>query len=315
MHIPVLKKEVIEEFAYLADKDGFFVDGTLGLGGHSLALLESFPKSRFKIIGIDKDSSAQKIAEKNIDEKKLSDRFILVHTDFSNIKEILIDLQIGEIDGALIDLGVSSLQLDQKERGFSFEDPTALLDMRMDQSQKVDARFILNNYPKWDLEKILKEYGEEKFAKNIAKNITQARVEKHFETVGDLLEVLMQSIPKKQIYGSRKHFATNTFRALRMEVNHEVDRLEKTVNDFVEHLKPGSKIAIITFHSIEDRIVKNTLRTLSNPCECPAEIPYCVCGKKPSVELISNKPIIPTEDELKSNPRARSAKMRVAIKI
>lgn len=315
MHIPVLKNEIIDQFDYLSDlKDGFFVDGTLGFAGHSLSLVQQYPKGNFKIVGIDKDLSAQKIAQDKIKKEGFEDRFIFIHDDFSNISEILKELGIPLIDGALIDLGVSSLQLDEKKRGFSFEDPNAPLDMRMDQSQKVDAKFVLNNYPIWDLEKILREYGEEKFAKNIAKNITKQRTKKHFETVGELLRVIQSSIPKKFTYG-KKHFATNTFRALRMEVNNEVGNLEEAIIKYVDFLKKDCKLAIITFHSIEDRIVKNVFRTLSNPCTCPAEIPFCVCGKRPKIRILHKKPIVPTESEIKENPRSRSAKLRIVVKI
>jgi 16S rRNA (cytosine1402-N4)-methyltransferase len=312
MHIPVLKKEMTDTFAYLGKKDGIFVDGTLGAGGHSIELAKKFKNIKF--IGIDKDEKAIETAARNIEENNLTGRFTLIHNDFSKIDDILKELNIKNIIGALLDLGVSSMQLDEKNRGFSFENPEAILDMRMDQRQSLDARTILNTYPKWEIERILKEYGEERYAKSIAQNIAQQRTQKHFQTVGDLLQVLASSIPSKIIAEKRKNFATNTFRALRMEVNNEVGELGNVMESFVDLLAPKSRLVVIAFHSIEDRIIKNAFKKMANPCQCPPEIHYCVCGKKPKI-IAENKAIMPTEDEIRCNPRSRSAKLRVATKI
>lgn len=326
-HIPVLKNEIVECFSYLKNiSDGIFVDGTVGAGNHSIALADKLKAegSKLKLIGIDKDKTAIVSAKKNIKAAGLYDSFILVNDDFKNVKEILRSIQPhpaspskGEelIDGAMLDLGVSSMQLDQKDRGFSFADSNARLDMRMDQRGELDAVKILNHYPEEKLEKILREYGEEKFAKNIAKNICLIRKNKHIETVGDLLYILGQSIPVKIRKTGRTHFATKTFQAIRIEVNSELINLEKSIHDFVDIMKPGGRLAIITFHSLEDRIVKNIFRDLANDCSCPPNAPICICNKKPAVKLINKKPIVPTEEEVKNNPRSRSAKLRMVEKL
>jgi 16S rRNA (cytosine1402-N4)-methyltransferase len=313
VHIPVLLDNIIGEFEYLKKFDGYFVDGTLGASGHSIALAKEY--SKIKFIGVDKDNLALGLASKNIANEKLTEKFTLFHKDFAHVSEILNELNINKIAGALLDLGVSSMQLDDPERGFSFTSPDAPLDMRMDNSQENDARHILNNYPEEALKKIFKEYGEERFAGKIAQTVAKRRKEQSIEKISDLLDALEDAIPHKIIATRRKHFATNVFRALRMEVNNEVGRLEKAIDEIVATLIPGGKIAIITFHSIEDRIVKNALRTLAKPCTCPSEIPFCACGKKPSVILCHKKPIIPTEIESRENPRSRSGKLRVAEKI
>jgi 16S rRNA (cytosine1402-N4)-methyltransferase len=317
-HIPVLKNEVVECFDYLKNlSGGVFVDGTLGNGGHSIAIAKQFKiqNLKFKIIGIDKDKSALKLAEKNIREAGLYDSFILVNDDFSNIKQILADNNIDKIDGAMLDLGVSSMQLDQKERGFSFADLNARLDMRMDQNQELDAVALLNHYPEERLEKILKEYGEEKFSRKIAKNICEIRRNKHIENVGDLIYILEKSIPTKIRKTSKTHFATRTFQAIRIEINKELENLESAIDDFANFLTPGSRLAIITFHSLEDRIVKNKFRELASSCSCPPNAPICVCDKQATVRLINNKPMVAGEAELKANPRSRSAKLRIVEKI
>jgi len=315
-HIPVLKTEVLKTFEYLGQSEmPFFVDGTLGAGGHSLAIANNFqlPDSRFQIMGIDQDEEALKIAKSNIKKAGLNKNFILVHDNFKNIKNVLDDANLTTISGALIDLGVSSMQLDDAKRGFSFKDSEQPLDMRMDQSRKFDAKYILANYPEAKIEHILKEYGEEPFARRIAKNIRDHRKIEKIEKIGTLLEIIAKSIPDKFKHG-RTHFATKTFQALRIEVNAELRDLDKVINDFVDVLEEKGRLAVISFHSLEDRIVKHTFQSLANPCECPKQMP-CICGKKPMIEILTRKPIIPTEKEIEANPRSRSAKLRIVEKL
>lgn len=332
-HISVLKKETIDQFEYLAEIESpIFVDGTLGLAGHSLAIAKI--NKKIKIIGIDKDEKALEIAKNKVKENNLYENFILIENDFNNIKEILKqctslsnllgatasvhdDGQINDlkIDGALIDLGVSSIQLDDKSRGFSFSDLNAPLDMRMNLSQEFNAKEIVNHYSEQQIAKILTEYGEEPFSKKIAKNICKYRKNKHIEKVSDLLWVLEKSIPLKIQKTSKKHFATNSFRALRIEVNNELGDLSKTLKQFVGYLKPKAKLAVITFHSTEDRIVKNVFKELSASCICHQNAPICTCNHKATIKLINKKPIVPSEIEIVSNPRSRSAKLRIVEKI
>ncbi len=322
LHKSVMLREILETFSYLNKiKSPVFVDGTLGLGGHSLLIaqkiknqrtcLEQDERSKIKIIGIDKDSVALEKAELSIKNKELSKNLKLIHDDFKNIKGILKDLEIEKIDGALLDLGVSSMQLDDKSRGFSFTDKSAPLDMRMNQSQKLNAKYIVNNYRQEELEKILRA-GEEPHWKKVASAICRERKKTEIVTAGDLIQILAKNLPRNS---SKSHFATDTFRALRLEVNAEIANLEQSIKDFCDVLNIGGRMAIITFHSLEDRIVKNTFRSLANPCTCPPQLPVCVCGKKPQIKLITKKPIIPAEAEIADNPRARSAKLRVVEKL
>ena len=313
-HIPVLLDEIIETFKYLK-KGGVFVDGTLGAAGHSIAIANGLQLTTYnlQLIGIDQDQEALEIAKENIEKAGLGDNFILVHNNFKNIAAVLSNLNISKIDGALLDLGVSSMQFDQKERGFSFQDPAQPLDMRMDQNCNITAAKILNEYSESEIIRILRQYGEESFASKIARNIVETRKKKSFATVGDLLEILSVSIPKKFQFG-KTHFATKTFQALRIEVNDELNILENTIGDFVKILKPESKLAIISFHSLEDRIVKQTFNKLAHPCTCPPALP-CVCGKTPTIKILTSKPIISSESEISANPRSRSAKLRIIQKL
>jgi len=311
-HISVLKSEILEQFKYLGKKPGIFVDGTLGLAGHSLAILEKSPK--LTTVGIDQDLSAIDEAGKLISASKLSEKFILVHNNFKNIKSVLAELKIAKIDGALLDLGVSSMQLDEKERGFSFQDPNQPLDMRMDRENDLTAAKILNSYQESRLTEIFFKYGEEKFARKIARNIIEARKKDPIKKVGQLVEILEKSIPISVQKRSKTHFATKVFQALRIETNEELRGLDETISDFVSFLKPGARLAIISFHSLEDRIVKQTFDHLTHPCQCPPEMP-CVCGLKPIVKILTKKPIVPFDEETKNNPRSRSAKLRVIEKI
>lgn len=314
-HVPVLKNEILKTFEYLQNEEGFFVDGTLGMAGHSMAIAEKLTNKNMKIIGIDKDTEALKIAGQNIKKGKLQNKFILIHDDFKNITNILNEQNINKIAGALIDLGVSSLQLDDKGRGFSFEDKEAFLDMRMNSEQKLDAQEILNKYTESELSRILFLYGEEKFSRVIARNVCKSRKNHPIHTVKDLLIILEDSIPLPVRLKSKKHYATNVFRALRIEVNDELKPLEKALRDFIEHLSPGARLAVITFHSTEDRIVKQLFRDLARECSCPPDAPVCTCDQIPEVLMISKKPIIPSDDEIAVNPRSRSSKLRVIEKV
>ena len=335
-HIPVLLNEVIDSFSYLRNSGaGYFVYGTLGNAGHSVSIVKNLirqladknknDKSKLKIIAIDKDMTAIKLSEKLLKTNNMYDDFILIHGDYKNIKEIL-DEELkphptspykgeGLINGALLDLGVSSMQFDNKERGFSFSDPDQLLDMRMDQTQKLNAATILNYYSEKQIERILKDYGEERYAKYIARKIMMIRKNHRFETVGDLLFALKDAIPKKIQQTSRIHYATKTFQALRIEVNNELEFLSVALEDFISLLTPGSRLAVISFHSLEDRIVKNTFRKLAKDCICPKESPVCNCNHQAVVKIVTRHPITATEKEIKANPRSRSAKLRIVEKL
>ncbi|MFA7253869.1 MAG: 16S rRNA (cytosine(1402)-N(4))-methyltransferase RsmH [Patescibacteria group bacterium] len=315
-HIPVLENEVINQFRYLDKLNGaVFVDATLGAAGHSIMLAESLkPKNENVFIGIDQDEKALEIAKKEIKQAGFEREFILVHDNFENIASILKELDYESIDGALLDIGVSSMQIDELERGFSFKDPNQPLDMRMDCSKSLTAGYLLNNYPESRINNIIHDFGEEQFSRVIARNIIEARKAKKMNTIGDLLSVLERSIPVKIQKTSRVNFATKTFQALRIEVNQELEILEKSINDFVGALKPGGRLAIITFHSLEDRIVKQTFKLLADPCQCPKSMP-CICNKKPTVKMITKKPVGPADDEIRENPRSRSAKLRVIEKL
>ena len=345
-HKPVLLKEVLETFDYLTDrKDPVFVDGTIGLAGHSLALAKQVTRhkkslnysrdrqdtNKFKIIGIDKDSTAIEIGKSQIANRKsqISAEFIFVHDDFKNYDKIIQNmkgpltpsaslgtspLEVNKVDGVLLDLGVSSMQLDDKSRGFSFQNKDQPLDMRMDKNQIKTASNILNSYSITELEQLLKR-GEERRAKIIAKNAAKFRKNKKIAKVKDLLEILEKSIPLKIQKTGKTHYSTATFRALRIEVNDELKNLNQTIIDIVNSLKPKSRLAIITFHSLEDRIVKHAFKNLANPCVCPPKLPYCVCGKKPQIIIITKKPTLPSQEEIDNNPRSRSAKLRIIEKI
>jgi 16S rRNA (cytosine1402-N4)-methyltransferase len=310
-HIPVLENEIVNIFSYLsAIKDTIFVDGTIGNAGHSISIAK---KTGTQVIAIDKDQSAINLSKKNISSKKLSDSFTFIHDDFKNLKNILDKLSVDKINGALLDLGVSSMQLDDTSRGFSFKNPDEELDMRMDQSQTFSAKDVVNGYSKFDLLKILRDYGEEKHAKRIVDNIASTRKEKPIKTVGDLLYIVEKSIPKKKQFG-KIHFATRTFQAIRIETNNELDGLGKSIIDFCDVLSPSSKFVIISFHSLEDRIVKQTFFDLANPCKCPKDMP-CACNKKPIIKIETKKPIVASNEEVLINPRSRSAKLRIFQKL
>lgn len=302
-HVSVLLNESIEELNI--KEDGIYVDGTLGGGGHSLEIVKRLTTGR--LIGIDQDKNAHEAAKKRLADHL--DKVTFVHDNFSNIANILEDLDIDGIDGMIMDLGVSSHQLDEAERGFSYMHD-APLDMRMDVRKPFSAYNVVNEYSAEELTDIIYRYGEDKWAKRIAEFIVKEREVKPIETTYELVSVIKKAVPK----GARKdgpHPAKRTFQAIRIEVNGELDILDKTIDDIAERLNVGGRICVITFHSLEDRIIKNAFRRQENPCTCPKEFPVCVCGKKPLGKMITRKPIVPSNEELEVNPRARSAKLRV----
>ncbi len=305
-HVPVLYEQTLEA---LALKPGdVVVDGTLGGAGHAQGILQRIVPGGM-LIGIDKDAAAIRRGEERL---AAYGGVTLVHDDFKNIISILDRLQVERVNAAVLDLGVSSFQLDEGERGFSYQQD-APLDMRMDRESKLSAAGVVNEYPERELVRILREYGEERWAARIAAFIAERRKEKRIETTAELVGVIKAAVPK----GARQdgpHPAKRTFQAIRIEVNGELYGLKKAVEDYVARLAPGGRLAVITFHSLEDRIVKQAFRTLYNPCECPPDFPVCVCGKTRSIEMITRKPIVPSATETGENPRARSAKLRVAEK-
>lgn len=306
-HVSVLLDECIEGLNI--KPDGIYVDCTLGGAGHSSEIVKRLsPKGR--LIGIDQDKDALKAAGKRLEKYS---NVTLVHSNFHEIKSVLDQLGIDEVDGILMDLGVSSYQLDTGERGFSYMQD-APLDMRMNRDVEFSAYDVINGYSEEELYRVIREYGEEKFAKRIAGFIVNARANKNIETTLELVDIIKAAIPAKA-RREGPHPAKRTFQAIRIEVNNELGIINKTINDGVTKLSKGGRMAIITFHSLEDRIVKNSYRDLENPCNCPKEFPMCVCGRKPIVKVLTRKPIEPSKEELEFNPRSRSAKLRVLEKI
>ena len=306
-HISVLLNECLEGLAI--KEDGTYVDCTLGGAGHSSHILKKL-SSKGTLIGIDQDNDALKAAKEKL--KNYSNvKFVL--NNFYNIDSILTSLDIPNVDGILMDLGVSSYQLDEGERGFSYM-KDAPLDMRMDRDRDFSAYDVVNTYSEEDLYRIIRDYGEEKFAKRIAKFIVDRRNDKPIETTLELVDIIKAAIPAKA-RREGPHPAKRTFQAIRIEVNGELAILNKAIEDGVKHLNKGGRMAIITFHSLEDRIVKLKYRELANPCTCPKEFPVCVCGRKPLVKIISRKAIEPSKEEVEENPRSRSAKLRVLEKL
>lgn len=303
-HVSVLLNETIDGLNI--NPDGIYVDGTLGGGGHSYQICKRLsPKGR--LIGIDQDGEALEAAREHL--KEFQDRITLVRSNYCEIDTILKDLGVTKVDGIVLDLGVSSYQLDNLERGFSYKSD-APLDMRMDQRQGKTAADVVNNYSENELFRIIRNYGEDKFAKNIAKHIVLARKEGTLQTTSQLSEVIKRAIPMKfQAKGG--HPAKKTFQAIRIEVNRELTVLKESLDTMIDHLNPGGRICVITFHSLEDRIVKTKFRENENPCTCPPDFPVCVCGKVPKGKVITRKPIIPTEEEIRDNKRAKSSKLRI----
>ena len=307
-HISVLLNETINGLNI--KPDGVYVDGTLGGGGHSLEIVKRLNKGGH-LYGIDRDEDAIEAASDRL--KEYSDRFTAVHGNFYNAADILESLGVDRIDGMILDLGVSSHQLDEAQRGFSYMQD-APLDMRMDRQSGYSAWNVVNEKTEKELNDIIFKYGQEKWAKRIAQFFVSERQKKPIDTTGELVEIIKKSVPK----GARRdgpHPAKRTFQAIRIEVNGELAILDSTVDSVVEKLNTGGRICVITFHSLEDRIIKNAMRRHENPCTCPPEFPVCVCGKKADGKVITRKPILPSEEELEQNPRARSAKLRIMQKI
>lgn len=302
-HVSVLLNECLD--ALNIKDDGIYVDCTLGGAGHSSHILQRLSKDGL-LVGIDQDTDALKAAGERLKEYENKK---LVHNNFHNIDSILEELEIPKVDGILMDLGVSSYQLDEGERGFSYM-KDAPLDMRMNRDREFSAYDVVNSYSMEDLWRIIRDYGEEKFAKRVAEFIVNRREEKPIETTLELVDIIKAAIPAKA-RREGPHPAKRTFQAIRIEVNGELEILNKAIEDGVNRLNKGGRMAIITFHSLEDRIVKLKFRELANPCTCPKEFPICVCGKKPLVKLISRKAIDPSKEEVEENPRSRSAKLRV----
>jgi 16S rRNA (cytosine1402-N4)-methyltransferase len=306
-HVPVLYDEVIENLAIRPD--GIYVDGTLGGGGHSRGICARLGENG-TLIGIDRDEAALAAAAENLKEFKC--RKIFVHDNYSNVERVINGYDIKKINGAVLDLGVSSFQLDASERGFSYMQ-SAPLDMRMDQRASFSAYDVVNTYSKDELTRIIKTYGEERWAARISDFIVKARKDGYIETTGELVDIIKAAIPAKA-RREGPHPAKRTFQAIRIEVNNELDGLGMAVDSFVDVLAKEGRLCIITFHSLEDRIVKEKFAKRANPCTCPKNLP-CVCGLVPEIRKVSGKPIVPTEEEVERNPRARSAKLRVAEKL
>ena len=303
-HKSVLLEETIENLNI--KPDGIYVDGTLGGGGHSYEIAKRLTAGG-RLIGIDQDADAIKAATERL--KEFADRVTIVRNNYCNIADVLDELGIVKVDGIILDLGVSSYQLDTAERGFTYN-VDAPLDMRMDQRQQITAKDIVNTYSEFDLYRIIRDYGEDKFAKNIAKHIVAARAKAPIQTTGELTEIIRQSIPMK-IQATGGHPAKRTFQAIRIECNHELDVLRQALDEMIDLLSDSGRLCIITFHSLEDRMVKLKFRQAENPCTCPPDFPVCVCGNVSKGKVITRKPILPSQEELDANSRSKSAKLRV----
>lgn len=301
-HIPVLLNETIENLHI--NPEGIYVDGTLGGAGHSFYIAKKIsPKGQ--LIGIDRDLEAIAAAKQKLAEFK---NIKYVNDNHDNIKNILSSLGIEKVDGILLDLGVSSYQLDEGERGFSYMQD-AKLDMRMDKNQTLTAEYVVNNYKEEELAKIIYEYGEEKFSRKIARNICEYRKQEKIDTTKKLVDIIEKSVPK--LGKGQGHPAKRTFQAIRIEVNDEIEPLYNTIVNGVDSLKSGGRLCVITFHSLEDRAVKNAFVNCEGKCTCPKDLPYCVCNKQEKGKIITKKPILPTKEEMENNSRSKSAKLRV----
>ena len=302
-HQTVLLKETVE--ALCVKPEGTYVDGTLGGGGHAEAVLQQL-NDQGRLIGIDQDEAAVAAAGERL---KAFSNITLIRDNYCNMKDALKDLGITGVNGIVLDLGVSSFQLDTPERGFSYQ-TDAPLDMRMDQRGSITAEDIVNGYSREELFRLIRDYGEDPFAANIAKHITEARERKPIKTTGELVEIIKAAIPMK-IRKKGGHPAKQTFQAIRIECNRELDVLKDSLDGMIDLLVPGGRICIITFHSLEDRIVKTIFKKNENPCTCPSEFPVCVCGKRSKGKVITRKPVLPDAEEIAVNPRSKSAKLRV----
>ena len=307
-HVSVLLQETIDGLN--VKPDGIYVDGTTGGGGHSYEICKRLGGNG-RLICIDQDTEALAAAGKRLEP--FAGKVTLVKSNYAQMKEVLKQQGIDKIDGIVLDLGVSSYQLDNAERGFSYRED-APLDMRMDREQTLTARDIVNEYPESELYRVIKEYGEERFAKNIARNICKRRQDKPLETTFELVNVIRSSMPAKARNG-KSHPAKRTFQAIRIECNQELEVLRQALGEMVDLLRDGGRISIITFHSLEDRMVKTSFRRQENPCTCPPDFPVCVCGNKPKGKVITRKPILPSEEECEQNTRSKSAKLRVFERI
>ncbi len=303
-HTSVLLNETVDSLA--VKPDGIYVDATLGGGGHAFEVCKRL-SSKGSFIGIDQDAAAIEAAGIRLID--FGEKVTIIRSNYCDMKPRLRELGIEKVDGITLDLGVSSYQLDTAERGFSYR-TDAPLDMRMDQRQRMTAKDIINDYSESDLYRVIRDYGEDRFAKNIAKHIVRARGKGPIETTGQLNEIIRQAVPMK-FQKTSGHPSKRTFQAIRIELNHELDVLKDTLDDMIDLLNPGCRICIITFHSLEDRIVKNAFRKNENPCTCPPDFPVCVCGKVSKGRAITKKPILPSEEELAENSRSKSAKLRV----
>ena len=306
-HVPVLLHECLDALAIRPE--GVYVDGTLGRAGHSLEIVKRLTTGR--LIGIDRDETAIAAARERLAD--YGDRVTLVHSNFDRIGDILADLHIDGADGMLFDLGVSSPQLDDAERGFSYMHD-APLDMRMDRTAYLTARQVVNEWSCEELRRILFEYGEERYAPAIAKRIVQSRAQKPIETTLELVDIIRAAMPP-QALREKQHPAKRSFQAIRIAVNDELGAVKQGMEAAIDHLNPGGRLAVITFHSLEDRIVKNVFQDAARGCTCPPSFPVCVCGHKPKIKILTKKPIIATREEVAENPRSRSAKLRVAERV
>ncbi len=306
-HFSVMLKETVD--SQNIKPGGVYVDGTMGGGGHSYEILSR--REDIRLLGIDRDSDAILAASQRL--SAFGERFTPVKSNFRNIKSILEELGIDKIDGAILDLGVSSYQLDNAERGFSYMQ-NARLDMRMDRANTKSAYEVVNQYSMEELTGIFYEYGEEKWSRRIAEFICDRRKTKPVETTGELVDIIKAAIPQKAREAG-SHPAKRVFQAIRIEVNEELSILKKALEDFLDVLNPGGRLSVITFHSLEDRIVKNVFQNKAKGCVCPKEFPVCVCGKEPEVKVITRKPILPAKEELLENSRSKSAKLRVSEKL
>lgn len=306
-HKSVLLEETVSSLNI--KPDGIYVDGTLGGGGHSLEICKQLSE-KGRLIGIDQDDAAIEAAAQRLKEHE--SKVTIIRSNYCNMKQCLNDIGVEKVDGIILDLGVSSYQLDTVDRGFTYRED-APLDMRMDRRQAYTAKDIVNEYSEMELYRIIRDYGEDRFAKNIAKHIVQARAKKPIETTNELTEIIKNAIPAK-VRKTGGHPAKRTFQAIRIELNKELEVLENTLDEMIDLLKEGGHLSIITFHSLEDRIVKSNFRKNENPCICPPEFPMCVCGKKSKGKVVTRKPILPSEKELEENSRSKSAKLRVFVR-